>query len=254
MSATEFFLFPLAFLVSGLLAGWIWHLSRQRNGQAGSAPPQARDGDFARIGELLASAVGRIEVLERRQEELVCELHSRTGTPSAQPGSSAGAVTRVPSRPDRTVWDRRDASERPRVSEAGERPQPGRGAQAPEPCSESEVSPSQWRSAMDRLGPVWRSGSRLTDPGRRTSPADCGDAADRRDLELASSSRRGTPLDSLFPPPALFGELPRLQENDCDCTDREPELGDGTDRGVRGLREDRGGLGGKFSRYYSRTS
>jgi hypothetical protein len=247
MSATEFFLFPLAFLVSGLLAGWIWHLSRQRYGQAGSAPPRARDGDLVRLSELLAAAVGRIEVLERRQEELVRELSSRTGTHSAPPRSSAGAAARAPSRPDGTAAARdcHDAGERPRGTGAGESPQPGRGAEAPEPCSESEISQSQWRSAMDRLGPVWRSGSRLTDPGRRTSPVECGDVTERRDLELVSSSRRGTPLDILFPPPALLGELPRLQETDCDCTDREPELSDRTDRGDRG---DRGELGGKFDR------
>ena len=260
MSATEFFLFPLAFLVSGLLAGWSWHLSRQRYGQACSAPPRARDSDLAPLGELLAAAVGRIEVLERRQEELVRELSSHTGTHCASPRSSVGAVARVPSRPDGTLWDRHDAGERQRGTEAGEHPQPGRGAEAAEPCSESEISQSQWRSAMDRLGPVWRSGARLTDPGRRASPVECSDVTERRDLELASSSsRRGTPLDILFPPPALVGELSRPQETDCDCTDRQPELSDRssppTDRGVRGVRGaastgrgDRGELGGKFDR------
>jgi hypothetical protein len=223
MSATEFFLFPLAFLVSGLLAGWIWYLSRQQYGQVGSAPPRARDGDLVQLSELLASAVGRIEVLERRQEELARELSSHTGTHSAPPRNSAGAAARAQSRPDGTAA--------------------GRGAEAPEPCSESEISQSQWRSAMDRLGPVWRSGSLLTDPGRRTSPVERVDVTERRDLELtSSSSRRGTPLDSLFPPPALLGEPPRLQETDCDCTDREPELSDRTDRGARG------GLGGRFDR------
>jgi hypothetical protein len=214
MSATEFFLFPLAFLVSGLLAGWIWYLSRQRYGQVGPAPLRARDGDLVRLGELLASAVGRIEVLERRQEELVRELSSHSGLHHAPPRNSAGAAARAPSHPAGTAA--------------------GRGAEAPEPCSESEISQSQWRSAMDRLGPVWRSGSRLTDPGRRTSFVERGDVTESRDLELASSlSRRGTPLDSLFPPPALLGEPPGLQETDCDRTDREPELSDRTDRGVR---------------------
>lgn len=121
MNATDFFLFPLTFLVLGLLAGWMWQLSRQH----GRWPGQAPDGELDRLSDRLAQAVRRLDVLERRNEELLRELGNASGT-----------------------------------GESEHEPEPQR---EPEP----EVSESQWRSAMDRLGPAWRAR-----PPQRDAPLD----------------------------------------------------------------------------------
>lgn len=219
MSATDVFLFSLSFLVSGLLAGWVRRLGRDRD--RSSAFPLRKDpgGELDRLTESLASALNRIEAMERRHEELVRELESRTGTNPDPAGMSTGAEG-GPSSPDAAVGAGagHDADEPLRGTDADAPRAPGRRSDDPGPGSDwegsdLEVSPSQWRSAMDRLGPVWRSGPRLTDPGRRTSSFERGDITEGRDPEPAPpSSRRGAPLDNLFPPPASLGELPRFRE------------------------------------------
>jgi hypothetical protein len=254
MSTTDFFLFPLSFLVSGLLAGWIWYLGRERDSFSGYPPVRARDGELVRLTESLASVLNRVEALERRHEELLRKLDGRAGThpdPAEMSASAAGGTR--PARVDGTATarerrvdgtatarerrdegtatarERCDGVQRRREAEAGGQPMPGRGSETPEQGRESEVSESQWRSAMDRLGPVWRSGSRLTDPGPRATAVEHPEVAGRREPEPSpSSSRRGAPLDDLFPPPASFGKVPRLRETEHEQEDggrttREPE-------------------------------
>lgn len=198
MNATDVFLFTLAFLVSGLLAGWIRRLSKQREALAGGPPDQSRYGALDRLGDQLTSAVLRIEALERRHEQLVQELGTRTGPPA---GLGAG----------------------PRDGDRGGNPQPGsEGVRQrpqlpgvdPEP-EVSEISETQWRTAMDRLGPAWGSGSRPGDPGRWALPAERRGTVDGQDPPpRPRAPRSGTPLDVLFPPREQLRTLPQHLESD----------------------------------------
>jgi hypothetical protein len=166
MNATDVFLLALSFLVSGLLAGWIRYVSRQHDSFPGMSPPRPRDGELVRLSESLASALDRIEALERRYPEV-----------AGEPDSGSGAVV-------------------------------------PDGASEREVSSSQWRSAMDRLGPVWPSGSRSAGEGRGTEQAGREGVTGGREPRPAPASPRGTPWDDLFCPPGPRGEPPGRRERD----------------------------------------
>lgn len=177
MNATDVFLFTLAFLVSGLLAGWILRLSRQGEVLADRPGRRSRDGELEGIGARLASAVTRIEALERQHEQLAQQLGTRTGSGARQGGG-----------------------------DRGERPQPGpEGAgQGPQPLDAepgSEISESQWRTAMGRLGPAWGSRSRPGEPGRLASPVERRGGLDGPDRRPGPRALRpGTPVDILFSP------------------------------------------------------
>jgi hypothetical protein len=230
VSATDYVLFPLSFLVSVALAGWIRQVSRERDDLSGGPSGRARDRELARITESLTSAIGRVEALERRYRERMRELAEQEQEQEQARALAPAAPVSLPE-PSAVPEDQRSPVPEPSavpedqgspVSEpavltaavltATEVPDPEAAApQLPAaPALESEVSDSQWRSAMDRLGPLWRSGAGLTDPERRTPAVGAVGPADRPDPHPTPGA--GDPLDDLFPPSAVTARIPRLAD------------------------------------------
>ncbi|HET9656464.1 MAG TPA: hypothetical protein VFP72_13995 [Kineosporiaceae bacterium] len=233
MSSTEVFLFALFFLLSGVLAAWVRYLHVELSRRPHLTQLPRRDPEIVRLGELLASATARVEALERQNGELAAGFASHVdrhgdlariladaaGVPRVavhgsaapdQPSADAGGSTpsAAPARADTTadttagLWPQ--AGPVPAAPDPERAEDPVRVAPDPDRADpEEEVSASQWRSAMDRLGPAWGSAARLTDPPERTPSQGVTGTTPGRDEDRGSPwARRSAALDDLFAPPS----------------------------------------------------
>lgn len=202
VSASGYFLFALAFLVSGLLAEWLRRVSHAQEELSGRGRSDRTGAELDRQAELLASTVRRLSDLERRQEALLRELRASSpgaAASSASPTSSASSAPAAgvpadgdgPPPPSGSALPRRPRPAVAPVPADMSRPLGARPVLGPPPvvATRSPASPPhlitldlQWLPAQESPATVNRTAEPVVEPAVEPAPADRGRLVLRRSL------------------------------------------------------------------------